>query len=572
MSSDWSTVTYGYGRNRTVANDEEAEYSDPQRQMLPSHLMSNTETSTSNESDTFRAMGEPPPLPLQLPVGEPETEMPVPDIKPKRRFIPDSWKNFLRGRHGRAKQMFNFKLAWGVEEDSPPVSPLLSRRRTASIGSGASEEDSQQAAKNKNSRMFDCGTWTEKEMEAGTTFRSDFTEKQPESAQSYMERVHVYQLKHAYMKSWPGLLRVLGVIELLFGAMVFACICAYIQKDNQWYNVIGGSLPSYGFGNNYYYSGPKTPFVLVMAGLAWIVTVGLLVLGLTLYYRTILLDSDWWPLTEFIINTCLFFSYMAAGIVYINGFSLEGLCYTMMANSPLYYQLCQVLSGQIAAAAFLFVNMLLYLISAIVCLKVWRHEQTRREREAFRNKVHSATLVDEATVSRVTKNIQLCSNGPSALNKSIPAGYIPKPLIIPDYVTKYPKIESGEERERYKGVFNDQYAEYKELHSEIYAANKKFRELKDLIEKLPRYTESSEEHKRIMKIVEDYKEKINDPTFVEKKERCTYLKNKLSYIKQRIQEYDFECSSRDRKNKAIASRALRLTVFELKRSRKPPLK
>ncbi|GCB77158.1 hypothetical protein scyTo_0015616 [Scyliorhinus torazame] len=507
MPSDWSPVTDGYGRNWTPANEKEAEYSDPRRQMLPTHLMSDTATETSEEGDTFRAMGRPPPLPRQPPVGDLEAEMPVPNIKPKRKFIPDSWKNFLRGRGGRAKQIFNFNMAWGEEECSPPVSPLLSRRRTTSTDGDASELDTQQVVEDKDSSMFDCGTRTIKEMEAATTFRSDFPEKQPESAQSYMERIHVYQLKYAYMKSWPGLLRVLGIMQLLFGAMVFACICAYIQKDNQWYNFLGGSIPSYGFGDNYYYSGPKTPFVLVMAGLAWVVTVGLLVLGLTLYYRTILLDSDWWPLTEFTMNICLFFLYMAAGIVYVNGFSLGGLCYTMMANSPLYYQLCRVESGQIAAAAFLFFNMLLYLISAGMCLKVWRHEQTRREREDLRNKRKMAAVTEQKRPfsfkrmsfrrntspplkEGVTKDIQLRSNGPRTLNKSIPAGYIPKPLIIPDY-------------------------------------------------------EPIREHKRIMKILEDYKEKINDPTFVEKKERCTYLKNKLSYIKQRIQEYDFECSSRD---------------------------
>ncbi|XP_060702550.1 uncharacterized protein LOC132829197 [Hemiscyllium ocellatum] len=511
---------------------------------------------SEEEENIFTVLDEPPPLPLQPPVGEAELEMPVPDIKPKRKFIPDSWKNFLRGRRGRTRQISNLYPVWGAEQYSPPVSPLLSRQRTASPGSDSSEEDSQQTVKGPHPGMADWGA----RQGSATISQSDPTEKQPESAQSYTEMIHVYQLKHAYMKSWPGLLRVLGVMELIFGAMVFACICAYIQKDNQWYNVLGGSFPSLGLGDNYYYSGPKTPFVLVMAGLAWVVTVGLLILGLTLYYRTILLDSHWWPLTEFIINTCLFFLYMAAGLVYVTGFSLGGLCYTMIANSPLYYQLCRVESGQIAAAGFLFINMLLYLVSAVICLKVWRHELRRKAREAFRNKRKTAAVLMEQKrpfsfkhipfrrntlqpqEEMATRNIQLHSGGPGTLNKSIPAGHVPKPLIIPDYVTKYPKIESAEERERYKGVFNDQYAEYRELHTEVHLANKKFQELKALIEKLPRYTESSEEHKRIMKILKDYKEKTNDPAFMEKKDRCTYLKNKLSYIKQRIQEYDSEWS------------------------------
>ncbi|XP_051894243.1 LOW QUALITY PROTEIN: uncharacterized protein LOC127582721 [Pristis pectinata] len=514
-------VTSDYDWSWPATNGEQVERPGLQRQTLPTHLMSNTGASTTEEEDSYSSVAVPPPLPLQPP------------------------KSARRQCH-----------------------PSLNRRRDTSTQGSLSEEKPREAAGDD-----DCRT-SKNEAGPPLEFSSNFTEKEPETAQSYMERMHVYQLKHAYMKSWPGLLRVLGVMELLFGAMVFACICAYIQKDSQWYNVIGGSFPAYGLGNNYYYTGPKTPFVLVMAGLAWIVTVGLLVLGLSLYYRTILLDSGWWPLTEFTMNACLFFLYMAAGIVYVNGFGLGGLCYTMMANSPLYYQLCRVESGQIAATAFLFVNMLLYLVSAGVCLKVWRHELTRREREALTSKRGTVTVIRQrhpfsfkrmsfrTSTSRppdeeVTKNIPSRSNGADTLNKSIPTGFIPKPLIVPDYVTKYPKIETAEERERYKGVFNDQYAEYRELHNEIHAANRKFGELKALIEKLPHYTETSEEHRRIMKIIEDYKEKRitwrpplffletmpGGPTFVEKKQRCTYLKNKLSYVKQRIQEYDLECNS-----------------------------
>ncbi|XP_069779311.1 uncharacterized protein [Narcine bancroftii] len=549
MSSDWRMGTSDYDRNGLPANGEQAERPGQQRQMLPTHLMSNSVASSSVEEDSYSSMAEPPPLPLLPPVGMVEETLPMPDIKPKRKFIPDSWRNFWRGRRGRAKSLLNLSSSWGVEECSPPVSPFLNRRRDSTPQGMAEGRDD----------------WSISRSEAGPTplLLGHLKEEEPETAESYVERMHVYQLKHAYMKSWPGLLRLLGVMELLFGAMVFACICAYIQKDSQWYNFVGGSFPAYGLGNNYYYTGPKTTFVLVMAGLAWIVTVGLLVLGLSLYYRTILLDSDWWPLTEFTMNTCLFFLYMAAGIVYVNGFNLGGLCYTMMANSPLYYQLCRVESGQIAAAAFLFVNMLLYLVTAGICLKVWRHELTRREREALASQRGTATVTPQkrrfsfkrmssrTNTPRVpdeewTKNNASQLNGLDTLNKSIPSGFIPKPLIVPDYVTKYPKIESVEERERYKGVFNDQYAEYRELHTAIHAANRKFVELKTLIEKLPHYTETSEEHRRIMKILEDYKEKKNDPTFVEKKQRCTYLKNKLSYVKQRIKEYDRECDSSGR--------------------------
>lgn len=124
------------------------------------------------------------------------------------------------------------------------------------------------------------------------------------------------------------------------------------------------------------------------------------------------------------------------------------------------------------------------------------------------------------------------------LNGHIPAGHIPKPIVMPDYLAKYPAIQTNEMRDRYKAVFNDQFAEYKELSAEVNAVLKKFDELDALMRQLPHHPGSIYEQERISKVLQEYRKKKNDPAFLEKKERCEYLKNKLSHIKQRIQDYD----------------------------------
>uniref|UniRef100_A0A8C6ZZA1 MARVEL domain containing 2 n=1 Tax=Nothoprocta perdicaria TaxID=30464 RepID=A0A8C6ZZA1_NOTPE len=344
------------------------------------------------------------------------------------------------------------------------------------------------------------------------------------------------------MKSWAGLLRVLGVAELLLGAAVFACVSAYVHKDNEWYNVFGYSQP-YGLTGGgsayggYSYSGPKTPFVLVAAGVAWIVTVVLLVLGMSLYYRTILLDSSWWPLTEFGINVALFFLYMAAAIVYVNDANRGGLCYYPLFKTPINAAFCRVEGGQTAAIIFLFVAVVVYLISAVVALKLWRHEAARRHRELMEREVSNdpGLRVSGKATYRQLKSVEM---KPEQLNGHIPAGHIPKPIVMPDYLAKYPAIQTNEMRDRYKAVFNDQFAEYKELSGEVHAVLKKFDELDALLRKLPHNPGNLHEQERISRVLQEYRKKKNDPTFLEKKERCEYLKNKLSHIKQRIQDYD----------------------------------
>uniref|UniRef100_A0A3Q3WT55 Uncharacterized protein n=1 Tax=Mola mola TaxID=94237 RepID=A0A3Q3WT55_MOLML len=490
----------------------------------------------------------PPPLPDQPPVGpdfdpsgsednaDPDSD-PALDIKPVHRFIPDSWKNFFRGSNRSSNKPWSMSSSSqnnnnGTTEGvrcSPPHSPSVpGSYRDHYGGSGGSY----------NSRKELLDTRDIRESVSGRTYNTGLT---------YSERVEEYHQRYAYMKSWPGLLRILGCAELLLGAAVFACVCAYIHKDNEWFNMFGYSSPGGAYGGSFvgagtggtYYTGPKTPFVLVVAGLAWLVTVIVLVLGMTMYYRTILLDSSWWPLTEFTINLALAVLYMAAGIVYVRDTTRGGLCSYPVFNNGINGAFCRTEAGQTAAIIFLFVTMVVYLIGAMVCLKLWRHEAARRYRERYGQEVRTTDGPEHVQGSSVVP-IEAAPKAvpPKVLQGTIPSGHIPKPVILPDYIAKYPTIQSNEERDQYRAVFNDQYAEYKELHSEVQLTLKKFDEMDAMMHSLPQNPTSRMEADRINRILAEYRRKKNDPTFLEKKERCEYLKSKLSHIKQKIQEYD----------------------------------
>ncbi|XP_016085371.1 MARVEL domain-containing protein 2-like isoform X3 [Sinocyclocheilus grahami] len=530
-------------------------YNDVRTGSLPSlHGLTDHRTSDSLCSEPLPQ----PPLPDQPPIGpefdpsgSEDNEDSALDIKPVHRFIPDKWKNFFRSSSGssKLKSMLGSSSKNTTTDGvrcSPPQSPSVpGSYRDPYGGSGGSYNSCKEC----------------KAMLLGNPVES-IDGHTVHTALTYSEKVEEYNQRYAYMKSWAGLLRILGCVELLLGAAIFACVCAYIHKDNEWYNIFGYSQPggfygggysgSYGGGayGNANYTGPKTPFILVVAGLAWIVTVIILVLGMTMYYRTILLDSSWWPLTEFFINLTLAVLFLAAGCVYVNDTIRGGLCYYSYFNNGINGAFCRTEAGQTAAIIFLFFTMIVYLVGAIVCLKLWRHEVARRLRERngqeMQPKDYPAAVHLVVDGSRepmpVSAPVQHTATPavakPKVVKVHIPAGLAPKPVIMPDYIAKYPAIRTDEQRDQYKAVFNDQYSEYKELHVEVQAMLKKFDEMDVMMQNLPQTPTSHMERDRINKILQEYQRKKMDPSFLEKKERCEYLKNKLAHIKQRIHEYD----------------------------------
>nr|XP_020500067.1 MARVEL domain-containing protein 2-like [Labrus bergylta] len=463
-------------------------------------------------------------------------------------LLPLSWGGFSHKQTGKSDSLNDSEGSTkGIQilpngtRVSPPVSPLLERRNWAeSLGGSSQNSHKPLLRESPSDDLFNQGLREE----------SLLTSIHP--AEYYAEKLEVYNQKYSYLKSWPGLLRLLAGLQLLFGGMVFACIISYVHKDSEWSNTYGLYNGAYNNGlglSGYTYTGPMTPFILAVAGLSWIITLIILVMGMTMYYRTILLDAPWWPVTEALINVALFLLYMAAGIVYLNDLNRGGLCYMTIGINPILANLCRVDGGQMAGTAFIFINMAMYLGSFVVCLKMWRHEAARREREYYEKQedLHQAIPLTLQKPKRISFKGEMNNSlskdiiNQSVVNPEVTASeYTPKVHILADYIIKYPEIRCVEDREKYKAVFNDQYQEYKDLHRDISTALSKFSELDTMMEKLLRDGKCQESQPRIQGLLKTFQQKKSDPAFLEKKERCDYLKAKLSHLKNRIRTFDQE--------------------------------
>lgn len=70
------------------------------------------------------------------------------------------------------------------------------------------------------------------------------------------------------------------------------------------------------------------------------------------------------------------------------------------------------------------------------------------------------------------------------------AGFYEKVITLVNFLPhrKYPVIQTDDERERYKAVFQDQFSEYKELSAEVQAILRKFDELDAVMSRLPHHS------------------------------------------------------------------------------------
>ncbi|KAM9515897.1 occludin/ELL domain-containing protein 1 [Guaruba guarouba] len=220
------------------------------------------------------------------------------------------------------------------------------------------------------------------------------------------------------------------------------------------------------------------------------------------------------------------------------------------------------------------------------------------------------TFKDEVVASgRPTESISSAKGWEKPGASSVPPGLAPRPHALPDYVVRYPVIRSSQQREGYKGVFQDQLWEYTDLLWEIRSMLPRELEAGSAgkapaaqwahwgpapsgrAPRAPGCVFAPQDRSRMAHVLHEYmRKKVNrgrahdlflqapwcfspfptvwgspqgtvgpwcqgtvlgsswlssirhDWAFLAKQQRCEYLKQKLTHIKARIQEYDRDCA------------------------------
>nr|XP_005989805.1 PREDICTED: RNA polymerase II elongation factor ELL3 [Latimeria chalumnae] len=113
----------------------------------------------------------------------------------------------------------------------------------------------------------------------------------------------------------------------------------------------------------------------------------------------------------------------------------------------------------------------------------------------------------------------------------------PSPVEIPDYLVKYSDISCTEQCQHYKEDFSAEFDEYLHLHTRIGGVTERFVQLGSQMKTLtPGTAEYKVAEECILQEYEVFKKTC--PGYWEEKQRCEYLHQKLSHIKELILNYE----------------------------------
>ncbi|KAG8268526.1 hypothetical protein J6590_023904 [Homalodisca vitripennis] len=190
-----------------------------------------------------------------------------------------------------------------------------------------------------------------------------------------------------------------------------------------------------------------------------------------------------------------------------------------------------------------------------------RIAHNRKPEEVFRRNESPVPAKPSLPVSRFVNNVSTTGypltlqrhEEPQPPRQPPPAPSQPEPVTSPEkererrppqapstplykYLIDYPPIKSPEQRRRYKEDFNNNYDEYRKLHTIVAKVSGKFAQLE---QRLLSEEKDSEGWKRIKnQILQEYQESKKDKQHHDARKRFQYLHDKLSHIKKLVLDYD----------------------------------